>query len=810
MATHLQQNVKEAATAPADARPRVLRHMTGWPAAGVVLALFYALMMGSAYTKSMTCDEVVHATAGHTYWRMDDYRINPENGNLPQRVAGLGMMTADYRFPSVTQPEPAGIQAMWQASFEWGVGDHFFYWSGNDGHSILMHGRFAMGLLAVALGALVYGVSRHYFGPGGGMVALVLYALCPTVLGNGPLVTSDTAGALFFFLSAWCLWVMLHRLTPVTVLLSSLAMGGLFVAKMSGVLIVPMAVLMIALRLVRGGELRARLLKPLAIRCRWQQALAFGGAVVVHAAVALVVIWASYGFRYEMFADASPQNVPPTPWESLLDRPGFITDTINFARENRLAPESYLYGYAHVYKHSQMRASFMDGEFGLLGWKGFFPYTFLVKTPLTILVAIALAAAAMIAVLRRAPQPMGAALDAVYRATPLWLLILVYWGTIIFSHLNIGHRHIMPVYAPTLALAGACIYWLRDSRLRAMKFITAGVLALLAAEVLWYTPHHLAYFNQLAGGPSNGWRRLIDSSLDWGQDLRGIQQYLRANGLTSGIKPVYVSYFGTARFTEPVGAKLLYGNCPDWSMTNVAGVNNPYRPPMGRYADIQVVPTPPAGPETSRVLADCPDYELLGTAAQGTRAIYMKKASCYEIKGGTFIVSASMLQPVLYFVDRAYIVDKAELRQKLLAQLGREPVLPPDWMLVRVGPWGPWNPVYEMRYGELRQNLAPLLGATDPAVRMQMLSSVPLEYWQHAINEYHAVRMARLTAYLRQRQPDDTIGYSVLVYHLSDAEVRQALDEPWPLGDPKMEQDVVPALLREVMRVSRQTVKGSP
>src|SRR5205807_487541 len=55
--------------------------------------------------------------------------------------------------------------------------------------------------------------------------------------------------------------------------------------------------------------------------------------------------------------------------------------------------------------------------------------------------------------------------------------------------------------------------------------------------------HYLAYFNELAGGPLNGWRSLVDSNIDWGQDLQGLKSWLHRHELPS---PIYLCYFGTA------------------------------------------------------------------------------------------------------------------------------------------------------------------------------------------------------------------------------------------------------------------------
>jgi len=58
--------------------------------------------------------------------------------------------------------------------------------------------------------------------------------------------------------------------------------------------------------------------------------------------------------------------------------------------------------------------------------------------------------------------------------------------------------------------------------------------------VLRISPHFTAYFNGLAGGPANGYRSLVDSNIDWGQDLVHLRQYLEEHG----IGKIQLAYFG--------------------------------------------------------------------------------------------------------------------------------------------------------------------------------------------------------------------------------------------------------------------------
>src|SRR5579883_744003 len=134
-----------------------------WPEA-VVLALFWVVLVAATRQKSLTADEIVHAPAGYSYWRFDDYRLNPENGNLPQRWFGGALVAAGYDFPSRET-------AAWQRGDEWAIGDAWFHEMGYRIETMLLLGRGAAALLAVALAALVAWRARLLFGEAGGRLA---------------------------------------------------------------------------------------------------------------------------------------------------------------------------------------------------------------------------------------------------------------------------------------------------------------------------------------------------------------------------------------------------------------------------------------------------------------------------------------------------------------------------------------------------------------------------------------------------------------------------------------------------------------
>jgi hypothetical protein len=130
------------------------------------------------------------------------------------------------------------------------------------------------------------------------------------------------------------------------------------------------------------------------------------------------------------------------------------------------------------------------------------------------------------------------------RAAFVALPFALYFAMAMSRTINIGHRHLLPVYPFLFVGAGAAAAALWNAR-RGRAAARAGLLLLLAwhaAGTLRVHPHHLAYFNELAGGPANGYKHLVDSNLDWGQDLIGLRAYMERNA----VPRLKLLYFGTA------------------------------------------------------------------------------------------------------------------------------------------------------------------------------------------------------------------------------------------------------------------------
>ncbi|HOW97396.1 MAG TPA: glycosyltransferase family 39 protein [Kiritimatiellia bacterium] len=171
--------------------------------------------------------------------------------------------------------------------------------------------------------------------------------------------------------------------------------------------------------------------------------------------------------------------------------------------------------------------TFLFGRHSETGWWYYFPALFLIKTPLPLLLGLLAAASAVLRKPMRIPWY-------------LWLPPLVYFVLLCRSDIQIGHRHLLPVY-PFLFLAVGL--FLADRLPRRPWAIASAALGLwYAAGTAYSAPYFLAYFNETVGGPANGYKLATDSNVDWGQGLRALRDYV----LKENISGFYLSYFGTA------------------------------------------------------------------------------------------------------------------------------------------------------------------------------------------------------------------------------------------------------------------------
>ncbi|MEO6992074.1 MAG: glycosyltransferase family 39 protein [Lacunisphaera sp.] len=486
--------------------------------------------------KSTTADEIAHLTGGYAFNHWGDYRLQPENGNLPQRWETLPLILRGVHYPPLTEG--------WAKSDVWLMGYRFFYQSGNDLAKMLASARFMNSLFGAATALLVFFWSRKLWGVTGGLISLGFCAMGPTMLAHSALATSDMCMAFFLLASVSAFWWHLHETRISALLLSAIVFGLACVAKFTAVLLPILAAILILVRLCEnepvhfGRTTFSTFPRKLAI---------LTASLAVHAVVGLFIIWLFFGFRFSAFNPSLPPGEFTFPWALMLSFGGWKAEIIELCRKWHLLPEGFLYGLAFVLKHAEARGAFLDGDYSIYGWVSFFPKAFLYKTPLSLLGALTLGIAFLVT--KAGKMARERLIQWGFRVAPLMALFGLYWAISLASHLNIGQRHLLPIY-PVLYIFCGSLGWAMHTTFE--KSRTGGTLvALLITGLLaWQTnvmtkiyPDYLAYFSPIVGGPSEGYKHLVDSSLDWGQDLPGLKKWLDVH--RHDHEPTYLSYFGT-------------------------------------------------------------------------------------------------------------------------------------------------------------------------------------------------------------------------------------------------------------------------
>lgn len=417
-----------------------------------------SLALHGSWQKSDTADERAHLTAGHSYWKNNDYRLQPENGNLPQRLIALPNVVAGAFYP------PLNIEGD-GPTFVYVIGQRYLYGAENDATLLLRRSRGMVAIATAVIAVALFAISASTAGLFEGWITLLLFAFSPTVLANGALATSDMIAAGAFIFATWSVWRTIERVTPARIVVATLGVATLLLSKFSGPIFLPIALSMAIMRVYERRPLRVRSLKAQrTVRSARDKGIVIAGAGMLVAGGVVGLIWAAYGFRYDGFDRALPGLAQFEPTWAQLALPPSVAGVIGWMREHRVLPEAYLFGTAHVLSFAEGRFQFLNGTVSTQGgWRFFFPYAALVKStpPELILGASAFAFGGK---WLRTRAMTGRERVRARRLAPFLLLAVWYLGFAIASPLNIGYRHVLPVVLAGFILASAVTLPLRAMR----------------------------------------------------------------------------------------------------------------------------------------------------------------------------------------------------------------------------------------------------------------------------------------------------------------------------------------------------------
>jgi hypothetical protein len=509
------------------------------PVVVLLLGGFAALAFPSAVGDSATFDETAHLPAGISYLQKLDFRQNPEHPPLVKAWAALLPVALGRADPAYLGPAWTGTRVVPGTPYRTGADQWRFGFetlNGPLGHAdrhdparLLVPARAMVIVLGLALGGVVFAWARSLWGTAGGLLSLLVFATSPTMLAHTRLVTTDLGIALAITATAWLAWRWTQRPSWRRAATLGAVFGATLLVKFSALLVPVLVVPAIGFAIVhrrRVGE---------AVHTPKRVVLAAVGAAIVCG----IVLWAGYGFRWSATSDPDYR----LDWESIeasaADSLGVRTALV--LRDARVVPEAYAFGLGYFSDRTGRRLAYLNGETSIVGWWWYFPEALVLKTPLVTLALVAVALAVLLSSRRRLRR-------RVVELAFLGIPAAGYFAVSMAANLNLGHRHLTPLY-PFLFIGIGGLARVATTSPRRWLLGIASVA--LAGTALTTAPAFLSYFNLLAGGASGGPRYLVDSNVDWGQDLARLPGALREHG----VETVHLAYFGTA---DPLAYDIAY------------------------------------------------------------------------------------------------------------------------------------------------------------------------------------------------------------------------------------------------------------
>jgi len=500
----------------------------GAPRAGLVIGLISLLLvlgvelLLSVRQQSQTSDEACHLFAGYRYWKNSDFGINPEHPPLVKLVAAAPLL----RLPLLVPPLVTGSFM----EVEFLSGRQFLY--ANDADRILLRSRIAVSFFTLALGFLVFVTAHRMFGLGPAFLALTLLIFEPNVLANGALVTTDMGLTCCLFATVYAFYLYLMKPSVPRLLAVGLAAGLTLATKHSGILIFPILILLAFAEVIWASQTSP---EPTdASGARWdenrkKQAARLITSLTIVGCIALAVLWSMYAFRFR----ARPAGLKMAPelaqYAGPSHHPIESKMVLELARW-RLLPEAYIYGFVQISKVAKSNPTFLFGRIYPHGQWFYFPAAFLIKCTLGLLLLSLLLPFAGTLRGRKVRR------EVLFLAIPPTFYFLVAVG----SGVNIGVRHILPVFPFLLTLVGYAAWSLAGQR-RHWAYLIGGLLAFHIISSLRSFPNYLAYSNEIWGGPTNTYKVLSDSNVDWGQGLKAMRWYVDQHQITDCSFAYFVS-----------------------------------------------------------------------------------------------------------------------------------------------------------------------------------------------------------------------------------------------------------------------------
>jgi len=552
--------------------------------AAILLVVMFFLAVFSIKDDTFTFDETAHIAAGYSYLTQKDYRLNPEHPPLVKDLAATPLLFLNLNFPkndpSWIQKDPQYNPPPWWTQFDFASA--FLYKANNNPDQIMFWSKLPMILLMIFLGWFIFYATKKLFNKEAALIALFFFAFSPTILAHGRLVTTDVGAALGAILATYFWLKFLKNPNKKNIFFAGLIFGIAMILKFSLITLIPFFGFITIIYAWLFAEK-----KPLVEVLRY-----VGRAILIGIVGSVFIIWPVYFYH--------TLNYPP---QQQIRDTQFLLSTTSVPKilaeiDVWLAKSPVLRPFGHyvlglllaVNRSTTGNTTFFLGQISAQGWKNYFPVVYFIKEPLAfhILTLIALLYIAWSMNIRSSTPlaTLGWLIKKLFWQNtwfrmknwtknhfPEFIMVTflgIYWLTSLTAKLNIGVRHLLPVFPFTFILVAYVLSLMLKPPYLKTKYAFLGAFLLWQiVSVVSVYPHFLAYFNELAGGPDKGYLYAVDSNLDWGQDLKRLKTWLDENK----VDKIYLDYFGGGNTEYYLGQKFA----PWW------GTRNPEELPKGSF-----------------------------------------------------------------------------------------------------------------------------------------------------------------------------------------------------------------------------------
>ncbi len=527
-----------------------------------LLVFVFVVSVLSIKNDSLTMDELAHLPAGYSYLTQKDMRLNPEHPPLIKDLSALPLLfIKNIKFPSEIKSWQEDVNGQWD------FGSHFLFKSGNPVDKMIFWARIPMILILILLGFYVFRWAKELFGNKTALLSLFLFSFSPTLLAHGRLVTTDVGAAAGVFIAIYYFLKFLKDTSRKNLIIAGIVLGLAQLAKFSVILLFPFfGILIIVWAILKSSGFRNFL------RVFGKYLLLFILIIII----AYILIWGVYQFHTWNYPPEKQVEDTQHILTSFKIKP--LTNSIVWMADKPiLRPAAqYLLGVFMVLQRaSGGNTTYFLGEVSASGWKTYFPIVYVIKEPLAFHILLIMALLYLAWLIKKPfwHKPLKKTqswINSHFAEFAMLVFIGIYWATSLSSNLNIGVRHLLPVFPFTILLVSkATTLWLKPPVLKLKMISLTLLLTWQAISLIAIYPYFLAYFNELIGEPADGYIYTVDSNLDWGQDLKRLNKWTNENK----IDKIYLDYFGGA----DAGYYLKEKYIPWW------GSRDPKEMPKGSY-----------------------------------------------------------------------------------------------------------------------------------------------------------------------------------------------------------------------------------